>query len=168
MKKLLAFAIVILGFSAASFGQVSANASAKIVTALVLTHTSGVDLNFGTMTRPTEAVDITVNASTGAASASVPTAITLLSQAPVSSAAAYTVAGAPTSYYDISLPVNGTITMGTIAVKDFTTTYASTNNRGTLDGSGVGAFSVGATITLASGQAAGSYTTTYNVNVNYN
>lgn len=49
MKKLLLFALVVLGFSAASFGQstITASSSATLVTPLSISKTE--DLNFGTL-----------------------------------------------------------------------------------------------------------------------
>jgi hypothetical protein len=146
------------------------DAGAKIVTALTLTKTT--DLHFGTMAIPTGAVNL-VLATNGSRTASVPANITLLSQAPLATNAAYTVAGTAASTYAITLPTTVTITSGTnnMTVASFVAKPASTGVNGvngTLDGSGADSFVVGATLQLSNAQAAGVYTGTFNVSVNYN
>jgi hypothetical protein len=70
MKKLIAIAAVILGFtSATTFAQnlsAIANASANMVAALTITHTSLADMNFGTIYTPSAAATLTLSASASA------------------------------------------------------------------------------------------------------
>jgi len=163
ITKAIAFALVILGFSATSYAQTaSANASAKILAGLTLTKT--VDLNFGTMTVPTSPATVTITP--GAVLSSTGT-ITLLAQAPTASVASYNVSGDNNANYAITLPANTTITSGanTMTVDNFASSGGLNH---ALNGSGLETFTVGATLNLVSGQAAGSYTGTYNVTVTYN
>jgi hypothetical protein len=87
------------------------------------------------------------------------------------SAASYTVTGNQSATYAITLPANGTVKIsnGTPAqdmnVRDFT---CSLPLRTSLEASGNGSFTVGATLDVAGSQAAGTYTGTYDVTVAYN
>lgn len=172
---LLTAAIMIMaGFSTRIFAQDSeqTDAGAKIVSALSITEVD--DLHFGTMTIPTGAVELELSTST-VRTPDVPANITLLSQAPVAQNAAYTVAGSANATYAITLPADGVveITSGanSMDVDDFVAKTASAGidgTTGTLDGSGADSFVVGATLKLANGQAAGVYTGTFNVSVDYN
>jgi uncharacterized protein YpuA (DUF1002 family) len=80
------------------------NATAKILAALSIT--KNVDLSFGSMTIPTAATTVIVapdgtRTSTGN--------ITLLAQAPLTTASSYSVTGDPGAAYTITLPSSTTI-----------------------------------------------------------
>jgi hypothetical protein len=169
ITKLFAIAIVILGFSATSFAQgtstKSATASAKIVESLVLTNT--VPLNFGTMTVPTTPATVTI--APGGVRTSTGT-LSLLTIAPISTDATYTVAGDNNATYVVTLPADGVVSIisgsNSMTVNAFKLTGDLTTR--TLSGTGIGTFDVGATLGLSSGQAAGSYTGSFDVTVAYN
>jgi len=168
MKKLLALAVVILGFTAASFAQsvnATATASATIVAPLAITKT--VDLNFGIA-----AVDGTpgtvvltpagVRSRTGGVtlSASNPGTVT---------AASFTVTGTTGYTYAITLPSTPTtVTSGAnnMTVSTFTSTPTPT---GTLGAAGQ-IVTVGATLNVGASQVAGTYlsATPFTVTVAYN
>jgi hypothetical protein len=168
ITKIFAIALVALGFATSSFAQgtdtESATASAKIVESLVLTNT--VPLNFGTMTVPTSAATVTV-APAGARSKTG--TLSLLTIAPVSSDATYTVSGDNNAAYTITLP-SAPVTITTGSVTMDITTFKCTSDllTRTLDASGDDTFDVGATLNLVNGQAAGLYTGSFDVVVNYN
>ena len=84
------------------------------------------------------------------------------------SAAGFSVAGEANYAYTVSLPTTHTLTKEvgvTMTLSSFTH-----NSTQTLDGTGAGTFSVGATLTLAANQASGTYTnaTGFTVSVVYN
>ena len=165
MKKLLALFVVVLGFSAVSFGQATeaANASAKIIGAITLK--KNVDLVFGSIA-PTGTLGSVTIAPDGSRTGSN---VTLVSVG-TPSAASYHVTGSG-SGYTIKLPADGAIkiTNGTaaedMAVNAFSCSIVS--KVGDIS-SGTEDFTVGATLTVAASQASGTYTGTYNVTVNYN
>lgn len=169
ITKLFAIAIAIIGFSATSFAQgtstKSASASAKIVESLVLTNT--VPLNFGTMTVPTSAATVTI--APGGVRTSSGT-LSLLTIAPVSTDATYTVAGDKNATYVVTLPADGVVSIvsgsNSMTINSFKLTGDLTTR--TLSGAGNDTFDVGATLGLASGQAAGSYIGSFDVTVAYN
>jgi hypothetical protein len=174
MKKSMLFVAIVLmaGITLNLNAQNSAStdAGAKIVSALTLTKTT--NLHFGTMAIPTGATNL-VLATDGSRTPTVPANITLLSQAPLATNAAYTVAGSATSTYAITLPASVTIVSGgnNMTVSDFVAKPASkpaNSLTGTLDLSGADSFVVGATLQLSNAQAAGVYSGTFNVSVNYN
>lgn len=168
VTRFFALAVVILGFSANSFGQSTANApaSATIITPITLTKT--VNMNFG---------NVAVNASAGtvilvpAGTRSATGGVTLPVVAGTVTAATFTVAGEGTSTYSITLPTDPlTITRAsgseTMTVGTFTSTPSVT---GTLSG-GAQTITVGATLNVAGSQVAGNYTNVagFAVTVNYN
>jgi len=169
-KSMIIFAAIILmaGLTSTLMAQSTAttNASAKILTALTITNT--VPLNFGTMTVPTAATTVTVDPYGTRTSAGN---ITLLAQAPIFTSAAYSVTGDAGATYTITLPgsiyITGTTWPWTaMPVNGFTT--SKTGNASTLGTGGTDSFTLGATLNLASGQAAGTYTGTFDVSVAYN
>ena len=148
------------------------SSGAKVGTELSLIQNSS--LHFGTMTIPTSNVDIILSTS-AVRSASVPSAITLLAQAPVAQNAIYTVYGSKNAHYLITVPsANSTlISNGSnqMIVNSFTV-YTSSNGAGSFSGklnlSGTDTFRIGATLKCSAGQPAGSYTGTFSISVNYN
>ena len=183
MKKLLVFAIAILGFSAVSFGQINvatATVGATIITPISITKVT--DMNFGTVlvTGAGTATLVPGSAATysGVSHYSNTNAVT-------ATTAKFTVNGNFGNTYGISvsgLPatvVNGSANMalsawsvggwtGTAGTMTFTEPTAA--GTGTLSGTGAQTFEIGATLTLVAGQTAGVYAATapMTVTVNYN
>jgi hypothetical protein len=164
--KIITLAIIALGFSTASFAQVSAtaNASGTIVTPIAITKT--VDLNFG---------NIAVSATGGtvilapAGTRTITGGVTLPANTGTVTAAEFNVTGQSGYTYSITLPTTPTTVASganTMTVDAFTSTPSST---GTLTG-GAEIIKVGATINVNGNQAAGTYTsaTPFTVTVNYN
>jgi hypothetical protein len=150
---------------------VLSSSAAKIGTELSLVQTSS--LHFGTMTRPSAAVNVTVSTA-NIRSASSSSAITLLPQAPVSSNAAYTVYGSKNAHYIVTLPSNNVVTISngsnSMFVNNFTV-FTTNNGTGSATGklnlTGSDTFKVGATLMLNSAQPAGVYYGTFTVSVAY-
>lgn len=84
-------------------------------------------------------------------------------------AAQFIVSGDANVSYAISLPGNGVVVLtssaNSMAVNNFTSSPSST---GTLGAGGSQTLSVGATLSVGSNQASGSYSGTFDVTVNYN
>ena len=146
-------------------------AAAKIGKEISLVETS--DLHFGTMARPTGAVNVTVS-TTNVRTASVPANITLLPQAPTFHAAAYNVYGGKSDNYIVTIPANNVVNItsgaNSMHVNSFTVRTASQGPgpNGHLSNTGLDTFTVGATLQLLSNQPAGTYAGTFNVTVAYN
>lgn len=141
---------------------------------LELSIVENADLHFGTMTIPTGAVNVTVTTA-GLRSATVPSLITLLSQAPVAHNAAYTIYGSKNAHYIVTLPANGIVKINSGAnqmnVDNFTiksTNNGAGNGTGKLNQQGTDTFRIGATLKLANGQPAGIYTGTFTITAAYN
>ena len=94
-------------------------------------------------------------------------AVTLVSTGSTQSQALFNLTGDPNSTYSITLPVTATITSGanTMTVGTFTSNPPAT---GTLSANGTQTVNVGGTLTVASGQVAGSYTGTFVFTADYN
>jgi len=166
MKKLFVLTIMMAGFSAGLFAQVSAtaNASATIITPIAIANTA--DMDFG---------NVAVNATPGtvvltpAAARSTTGGCTLPAVTGTVAAAAFTVTGLADATYSITLPAAAlTITSGanTMTVDTWTSSPTPT---GTLTG-GSENLTVGATLNVAGSQAPGTYTSAapFTVTVNYN
>lgn len=168
MKKLLFIAIAIFGFSAVSFGQVSAtatsSASAKILALTTITNTT--PLNFGAVgalpLAPSTVILGTTDSRSG--TSTLITGVTGLT----AKSAEFALTGTATQAFSITLPIAAiTITDGTnnMTVTDFVSFPSLT---GTLDGDGLGILKVGATLQVGANQVAGQYSGTYPVTVIYN
>lgn len=168
MKKLIVFAIAILGFTTVSFGQATASstASATIITPISLSKT--VDMNFG---------NIAVNATVGTVlltpggTRTAGGGVTLPVASGTVAAASFTVGGAGTNTFSITLPnTDYTITRATGTETMIVNTFTSSpSGTGVLAG-GTATVTVGATLNVGASQVAGSYTnaTGFPVTVNYN
>lgn len=164
MKKIiLASAIALISATpafAASGNTSSANgsATATIVAPIVLTHTPGAALGFGTFTTGTGG-SVTVSdsgvGSVGGDVAFVPGS--------VNAADAFTVSGDAGRSFSITTG-GGNVTDGTNNIP-FTTSASAAS--GTLTG-GSASFTVGGTLTLAGTEPAGAYAGTYSATVTYN
>ena len=169
--RLSAAAALTVVFSA-SLSEVSAQAtatataSATIVTPIAISKTA--DMNFGNVA--VHAINPGTVAMSAAAVRSITGGVTLPATTGTVSAASFTVSGQGNYTYAITLPsttvtiANGAITMD---VHSFTSSPSST---GTLSAGGTDILTVGATLDVAGGQAAGTYTsaTPFSVTVNYN
>ena len=167
MKKLLALAVVILGFTAVSFGQVSATANSTATILGPLTLTATTPLAFGALSPTAAAGTVTVDP----AGVRTGTNVTLSAFA-VPSASNFNATGAISTTYAITLPLDNVVklTDGTPAhdmkVNTFKCSYAT--NTSTLSAAGIDNFKVGATLSVAASQFPGAYTGTYSVTINYN
>jgi len=81
----------------------------------------------------------------------------------------FTVTGQASATYAITLPSDGTVTIDSGANSmDVDTFTSNPSGTGTLSGGGSQTLNVGATVTVGSSQAAGSYSGTFDVSVEYN
>ncbi|MGB4400773.1 MAG: DUF4402 domain-containing protein [Daejeonella sp.] len=166
--KLFALAFVMIGFTTIASAQTTspaAAASATVITPITVSKTT--DLSFG---------NLAVQSATGgtlvltpAAGRSATGGVTLPAVTGTVAAATFKVDGEGTSAYSITLPTasfNLTSGLNTMAVGSFTSTPSA---NGALV-AGTQNVNVGATLTVAAAQAAGSYTNTADLKiiVNYN
>jgi spore coat protein U-like protein len=173
-NKIFAFAILAMGFSVKSFAQsqVTADASATIVAPISITQDNG--LNFGSIAAGSTASDVRVTPA-GARSITNGGNATLSVGGAAASAASFTVTGSAGYQYTVSLPADDIVTLSdggtnSMAVNSFN--FLATNNNATT-GTGIltggsDILKVGATLLVSANQAAGSYTGTFDVTVNYN
>ncbi|KQW02880.1 hypothetical protein ASC87_00560 [Rhizobacter sp. Root1221] len=85
------------------------------------------------------------------------------------SAAAFDVTGDAAATYAITLPGSATVThTDTLTTMSLGTFVSNPSATGTLSGGGAQTVNVGATLTVANAQLAGSYSGTYSVSVEYN
>ena len=146
-------------------------AGAKIVAPISITETSA--LHFGTMAVLAGSPGTCILSTQGVRSATG--GVNLSAQTPVAANAAYTVGGAISTTYAITLPSTITVSNGTPA-QDMTinsllarTASAGTNGlTGTLNGSGADSFTIGGTLNVAAAQPAAIYNGTFNVTIAYN
>ena len=167
ITKIFAIALVVLGFATTSFAQVSATATATgtIITPISITNAG--NMNFG---------NVAVSATAGtvilapASTRTITGGVTLPAVPGTVAAAHFAVTGTPNYTYAITLPSTATtVTSGanTMTVTAFTSNPGTT---GTLSAAGTQTIDVGATLNIASNQAAGTYVsgTPFQVTVNYN
>ncbi len=163
--KLAAVLMAGTGLAALSTSQAwadSANSSAdaEVVTPIGISNTTG--LNFGRVAETGVAGTVVLDT----ASARTPTNVDLLSGGTVT-AATFAVTGEVSEAYSITLPASATIISGANNMTVDTFTHDA-GGAPALDGSGNDSFNVGATLNVGAAQAAGSYTGTFAVTVNYN
>ncbi len=166
MKKIvLAAAVVALSagsaFAAGPSGNTSTaqgSATATVISPIQLTHTSGASLNFGTFSAGTGGTVAVTSGGTGSVTGDVG-AVTGGTYA----ADAFSVAGDASRNFSIT-SAGGTVASGSNSMT-FTTSASATS--GALDTTGAASFTVGGTLTVGSGQAAGTYTGSYDVTVTY-
>lgn len=166
---LFAGTFLLLGFSKTSYAQASAtsNVSATIIAPIAITKTN--DMNFGRVAATAAAGTVVL---TPAGTRSVTGGVTLPSFGGTGdvSPAIFTVSGAPTYTYSVTLPTTATtIANGTNTMTVDTWTSDPTPT-GTLANDGTQTLSVGATLNVGANQAPGLYTsaTPFTVTVNYN
>jgi len=173
MKKLLLSAIVILSFSAVSFGQnnVSATATATGTIIAPLTITETANMNFGNV-----AVQALSGGTVALTAAAAPTrtptgGVTLpnFNKGTISSAA-FSVTGQPNYTYAITLPSSATTVTSSTNTMTVDTWTSSPTPTGTLAADGTQTLYVGATLNVGAAQVPGTYVsgTGFTVTVNYN
>jgi hypothetical protein len=166
--------VAIIAFAAMGFSNASAQATAtgtanaNATIAKPITILSTADLDFGTIVpNGVGNGNLTVAVSTaGARSIAGNVDGALLGGTPA--AAAFGVTGRPNATYAITLP--GAVAMGAMSVGTFTDSAAGASTLTDPGGTGTGSdsFTVGATLTVPETQAAGNYTASFSVIVNYN
>ncbi len=166
MKKLLFSCIGLLALSVGAIAQATATAtvSATVITPISITNTA--NMNFG---------NVAVSATTAGTVLLTPAGgrtagggVTLPAATGTVTAASFTVNGSGSSTYAITLP-SAAVTLTSGAATMTATLFTSNpSGTGTL-ASGAQTLNVGATLNVAAGQTAGSYTSgTFDVTVNYN
>jgi len=166
LMKFFALAVVILGFSAISFGQGSASATspaatttATIITPITISKTG--DLNFGNIIADADGgtVTVTTNGTSSASGLTLPSA----TQGTITNAS-FLVSGLASATYSITLPDDITLSDGASHTMSVGTFVSDPTPTGTLDG-GSETIKVGATLTVGASQAAGTYTNTSDLKV---
>lgn len=162
-------AVAALGISSVAFAQASAStsasASSRVIQGISIAKTA--DMAFGTVVKPSSSngtytiantADTLSVSGTGAAAA-----------AGTTSRAKFTVTGEGGQNISVTVPATMTMTSGAnnITVNLSSDTTSSSLN-GTLGSSGTKAVNVGGDFTIASTQASGDYTGSFNVTVAYN
>jgi hypothetical protein len=156
----LALALVAVGMAPpAQADTKSASATATVMIPLVITKTA--DLRFGSFAPTATAGSVTI-ATGGARTGSNVT----LSSMGAGGAAAFSLAGDTTATYAITLPSTATLT-GAGAPMTISAFTSNPSGTGTLV-AGAGTVSIGGTLAVAASQAAGSYTGSFSVTMNYN
>ncbi len=169
LLKTIVTAAVVLGCTSSGFAQASATASINttIITPIAIAKTA--DLNFGNIAVSATLAGTATLAPAGTRSTGGAGGVTLPATTGTVTAAAFTVSGQGNYSYIISLPANCTITSAghTMTMASFTSNPSTT---GLLSAGGSQALTVGATLTVAAAQPAGTYTnvTGVPVTVNYN
>lgn len=175
MKKLFALSVILIAFTAVAFSQVSATATATatIVTPITISLT-GTNLSFGNIV-PDNSSDgwVTIDwDGTPHYSAEVSyTASPTLTAA--RTAAVFTVTGTPNASYRVTLPLanvalNGPTGSTAMNAHAFTSNLDTNSRVGQLSNpAGTQELRVGATLTVAGGQASGPYTGSFSVTVEY-
>ena len=175
MKKLIMlFSAIILmaGFSAKITAQSTVNTSAGVVIITPITLTQVTPLHFGVMSVLTATPGTCVLTTLGARSATG--GVNLSAQAPLFTNASYTVAGANSTTYALTLPATITVTDGASHTMTIGTLLARFNLAGadaitsTLTAGGTDSFKVGGTLAVPMAQPAGTYTGTFAVTIAYN
>lgn len=159
MKKILAFAAAAAVVAGGAYAaDVDSSAGAKIIAPLQVSNATA--LYFGTVAPSLTAADTVVVSPAGAKTCGAE--LTCLTDD--HTAAAFNVTGEADKSYTITLPNSISISNGTetMDVDNFTGSKAS----GTLT-SGADSFTVGGTLDVAANQAAGEYTGTFTVTVEY-
>jgi len=167
--KLVHSLIIVVGYSSLTYAQNTATASVSANVVVPIAIVKNVDMSFGNASVSVSSGGTVVLTPSGTRSAGG-SGITLPATAGTVAAARFTVSGAPTYTYAITLPssviMNGPGS-ATMTVNGFTSVPAAS---GTLNSGGIQTLSVGATLTVAASQTPGMYTnaTAVPVTVNYN
>ncbi len=166
-NRIILSAVIMLAFGTIANAQstATATATATVITPISIAKTA--DMSFGNLAVQAATGGTVVLAPAGTRTST--SGVTLPVAAGTVTAAAFTITGSGSSTYAITLPSSVTLTRAsgseTMAASSFTSNPSAT---GTLS-SGTQNISVGATLTVAAGQVAGTYNSgNFNVTVNYN
>ncbi|MEI7526255.1 MAG: DUF4402 domain-containing protein [Mariniphaga sp.] len=173
MKKLLVFAVAILGFSAFSFGQNSATQTASALVIQAISITSSTNLDFGTFGARKTAASTVVLTTAGSRTSSTADII-----GGGGTPGTFTITGDAGHLVTVVLPTTSTPLVGTgtalggadmsidAAPAGWSTDGGDLTNFTITGGSIV--LTVGATLNVGIDQKAGPYSGTYAVTANYN
>jgi hypothetical protein len=167
---ILGTTILALGYHQASYAQATATASASANVISPISLTKNVDMNFGNIAVSASTGGTVILATGGTRSKGGAGGVTLPATSGTVAAANFTVSGNASYTYAITLPSSVTISdLGghTMTVNGFNSNPSST---GTMSGGGTQTITVGATLSVSSAQASGTYnnSTGVPVTVNYN
>ena len=159
--------IIIAGNSCIVFAQSTGTASADAHVVMPITMSLVNNMNFGNIAvSSVSGGTVVLNSGSSRMSTS---GVTLPATAGTVSAASFTVAGAPSYTYAITLPGTATLTSGshTMTINSFVSTPSGI---GTLSSGGTQVLTVGATLSVGASQSPGAYTNAGGVPVvvNYN
>lgn len=148
--------------SQAFSGEADGTATATVIAPITVT--SGDDLEFGSFAA-NGAGTVTIGADGSRTSSGDVVEVT----ADAGGVGTFTLGGEPSTSYSVTLP-SGSITLSdTLGLNSMSAgSFTADNLTGSLDGTGAGSLSVGATLEVADGQAAGDYSGTFTVSVDYN
>ena len=135
-------------------------ATSKVIKPIVLTHTPGAALSFGTFTTGTGGKVVVSTSGAG----SVTKTVAFVPGVSVTSADQFTLTGGKQRTFTIAT-TGGSVTNGTNTMA-FTTSPSSTSGSTTTTGSF--SFTVGGKLTVAGGETGGHYTGSYTATVAYN
>jgi hypothetical protein len=170
ISKFFTLAIVMIAFSASTFAQVSATAtaSATIVSPIAIANAS--NMNFGNIAVSASLGTVVLPAAAGVPVRTVTGGCTLPAVAGTVSAASFTVTGEAAFTYAITLPASASLTGPGPAMTANTFVSSPTVAAGGVLTGGTQTLYVGATLNVAGSQTAGAYTTAapFTVTVNYN
>jgi Mat/Ecp fimbriae major subunit len=159
---LAATAAATLGSAGSAFAaSATATASATIVQAISVTNTA--PLNFGSIAPSAAGGNVVVDSADTRSSC---TGGNFCSGAVTS--ANFTVAGAPSYNYSITLPATAASLTGAGSPMSVSSFAHSAGATPALSAAGAASFKVGGTLAVGASQAAGLYTGTFVVNVDYN
>ncbi|MCG2586470.1 DUF4402 domain-containing protein [Massilia sp. TS11] len=158
-KRILSAACLLALSSLAQAASTTANGTATVIAPMTITKTN--DLRFGSFAPSTAAGTVTI-ATNGSRSGSNVS----LSSLNTGGAAAFSVTGSGNATYAITLPATASLSgPGTaMTISSFT---SNPSGSGTLS-AGSGSISVGGTLAVGASQAAGAYTGSFSVSVDYN
>ncbi|HYC03525.1 MAG TPA: DUF4402 domain-containing protein [Azospirillaceae bacterium] len=160
-----AAATLVLAAVAGSANAATSNFTASATVVAPIAVTTGTNLSFGGIIASASAGTVVIDAAgarstTGGATASGGTV----------SAASFNVTGAPSTAYNITLPASANISSGgdnmSVAFAAATHLTGGSTAR-TLTAGGTDTFNLGGTVSVGANQAAGSYSGTFTMTVNY-
>ena len=167
--KLITLTAAIFGFAATSFAQSTSSASAEATIITPITIVNDVDMNFGNVAVQASTAGTVVLTPAGGRTAT--DGVTLPATTGTVAAAKFTVSGEPNYTYVLTLPTSSIdVTSGSNTMPVGTWTSSLNGAPGTLSAGGTHSFTVGATLSVAAGQATGTYSNAsgFEVTVNYN
>jgi Mat/Ecp fimbriae major subunit len=167
MRNLVLRRAVLAATAAATLGSAgsalaasaSATATATIVQAITLTNTAS--LNFGSIAPNTTGGNVVVDSADTRSSCDAG-----FCSGTVTSAA-FTVAGAPSYNYSITLPTTSASLTGAGTAMTVSSFAHSAGATPALSATGAASFKVGGTLAVGGGQTAGTYTGSFSVTVDY-